>query len=239
MKRVFYFPSLLLLSAFVFVGCSQTTESDEPNYPQIPNQKTETSIAENHPDTYAQMVRTNVESFTFFSSFVIQPSGSGWVKNGNTWSFSQTQNGAGYTYKLTENETSYSYQYILNGEIDDVTYVNFVAISGSVAKSGQTAEWKLFESEDGVSGWTVMDFDYFEHPTTKVKSIEYKSYSSENHEQVDFDYSASINPDKSGMYVYYLGGTALSEATWAANGSGSLKDYSGESTVTHEWTANP
>lgn len=239
MKRVHLIPALITLIIFSFTGCKQSTEPEEV-YPEIPNQKLEISISENHPDTYAQMVRANVLSFTFFNAFIIQPSGNGWVKNGNTWSFtSANQDGVSFTYKLIENTDSFAYQYILNGNMEGVNYVNFVAISGSVAKNGQTAEWKLYETENGTDGWVNMDYDYFKNPTTKVQSVEYKVYSSETHEQVAFDYSAAVNSDKSGTYVYYLNGTATQEATWAANGSGSLKDYSGELTVINEWSANP
>lgn len=227
MKNLSYLLLLLFLSFGLTWGCSPESDEEKESVPQIQLFEIETSISASNTNQNAIYVKNTAESFDFMSAFVIQAGSdaSGWTKNGNVWTYIVAQGTHSIKLELIDNGESCTYNYYMSGQEGPLMYNNFLFMQGVYRKDGSAGTWKMFDTEDGTTGWLYSVYDYSKNLTTKVTDISYQEYSTSEHDVVYFIYDCTINADKSGTYSYKIYDMIYEVAVWNADGSGSITHY--------------
>ena len=235
--------ALLSIIALMFMSaCSDSTSSDKKSAPPENAIKTvefTTAISPNHTDQNAQSVRASVESFggmiNLYSAF-FQLEQYNWEQNGNTWTYSETQDNITVTVTITETDAGYVYTMSMNGTDTDGTVYNGVLLEAFTAKDGSNGYWKLY---DPTSTTTLLMFEF----TWTVNSnnaivATAKTYDSDG--SVYSQANVTINSDKSGTYqLVDADGNTMQTASWNADGSGSVTYYYTDPPTTYTWGPNP
>jgi len=237
----------LLLSGLSLVsitGCKDTDDEDSTSGPaKVTIPMMETAISDQNKDPYAIQVKYSVESMnslgSILTSFYIGFEGYNWVKDGNTYTWQQTNGKEAIKYVVTDNGSTYTTRFYITGEMGGFTVNNALQFEGTYSKDGKSGNWKIYEFTSATVSFIE---DTYEWSTNSAGTLsgELKTFDSASDAKPD-SYSASTKADKSGTLLYKENDVKLFDAVWATDGSGTLTYYDSNGTVTntYSWTKNP
>lgn len=256
MKKFIVF-TLVLIIGFTFSSCGDSSTGSDPKTDPPPSvekppakvqiPKIETSISADHTDMYAQMVRGQVESFAIYGSlyatFLTSYDSNTWVKNGNVYTYSFNYGAQSWKYEITDNTTSVTVKFMVSGnwvgETSNVTLTNGVIYEATYSADGKTGMWKNYSFTSSTASYVNISSEWSissSNITTSVLTL--KDASDDPTPSV---FTSHVKADKSGDAEWKVNGVKTWTSTWEVDGSGEIKFYDSNGTVTQTktWTKNP
>lgn len=232
------------LSLVSVTGCKDTDDEDSSSGPaKVTIPIMETAISDNNTDIHAMQVRNSVESMNslgnLLTNLYIGFEGYNWVKDGNTYTWQQTNGTEAIKYVITDNGATYTTRFFTTGEMGGFFVTNALWFEGTYSKDGKSGNWKIYEFTSATVSFIETTYEWSTNSAGTL-SGELKTYDSASDSNPD-SYSATTKADKSGTLVFSENAVKLFDAVWATDGSGTLTYYdnNGAVTNTYTWTKNP
>lgn len=215
---------LTTLVLLFLIGCSSSADNDSSGQKapsQLSTEAAKINFPTQMPNDVKSRIAYNEDSFAQFSFADLQNG----KLSGGTWTWSYSDDGVTVTISAEQKGNEYHWKFIMNGTHDGQTVTDFVFMEGVSTEDGMSGSWKIY-SPDQTEPLMEMSL---KTNADGSKEISYSLYGKSDTSTLSFTYVLKSNADGSGSYVLTTGGQKAYEVTWNADGTGTWKDYIGNS----------